>query len=375
MRARATFSGSNTNGIDPGVSSFLDLSRLAAALAVALSHMLPNLFQVDVVPGHDAVIVFFVISGYVIAFAADERDRTFGRFALNRLARLWSVLLPSLVLSGVVLAWVGTGSTLQFAPPIVQPAAFADAVVRNALFLSQSWTLSVAAPFNDPAWSLSYEAWYYAIFAAWSFAPGRWRWRLTIGATLLAGPPIVALMPAWLLGVWLYRRGRTVRMAPALAYGLFAGCALAYAAMYWLDAGWWTRHWLMELTSGHAFRLRTSTKFPSDLFNACLFAGAILAVGSMPAVNRALARIRGMARTASSKTFSIYLYHMPLLILLHDGLGWGGGTTAGSLACMAIDLALCVLLGLVTEARLPAWRRGLAAAWATLARRPQAALP
>jgi peptidoglycan/LPS O-acetylase OafA/YrhL len=47
-------------------------------------------------PGLPAVIVFFVLSGFVIAFVTDGRDRTLAGYALNRLSRLWSVALPAL---------------------------------------------------------------------------------------------------------------------------------------------------------------------------------------------------------------------------------------------------------------------------------------
>ncbi|MDP9097025.1 MAG: acyltransferase family protein, partial [Pseudomonadota bacterium] len=118
--------------IDPGISSYLDLFRTLAAVVVVLSHLVPNLFGIDVIPGHDAVMVFFVISGYVIAFAAENRDRTIDHFVVNRLARLWSVLLPSVLISAIAAITVGKDSGIIYAPAITDPGAFATAALLNA---------------------------------------------------------------------------------------------------------------------------------------------------------------------------------------------------------------------------------------------------
>ncbi|KPQ22409.1 MAG: two component transcriptional regulator, LuxR family, partial [Porphyrobacter sp. HL-46] len=57
--------------------------------------------------GSDAVIVFFVLSGLVIAHVAQEKPGGIGRFAFDRATRLMSVALPALVL-GFALDRLGT---------------------------------------------------------------------------------------------------------------------------------------------------------------------------------------------------------------------------------------------------------------------------
>jgi peptidoglycan/LPS O-acetylase OafA/YrhL len=161
--------------LDPGVSSYLDGLRIIAAMTVLLNHYLPPLFGVgvDVVPGHDAVIIFFVMPGYVITFVTGDRDRPAIRYGIHRLARLWSVLIPSLCLSLVAAVLLGN-NLIDVAPAISSPFAFMSASLRTALFLGENWFSQTPAPYNAPVWSLSYEAWYYAVFAAFSFAPGAW---------------------------------------------------------------------------------------------------------------------------------------------------------------------------------------------------------
>ena len=129
--------------IDPGISSYLDVLRIVAALTVALSHYIPVLFGTDptFIPGNDAVIIFFVMSGYVIAYVSEQRERTLERFAIHRLARLWSVLVPSLILSLVAAVLVGN-QTVAAAPAMSSPAAFTSASLKTSFF----WVRVGSAP-------------------------------------------------------------------------------------------------------------------------------------------------------------------------------------------------------------------------------------
>jgi hypothetical protein len=78
-------------GMHPGLSFYLDLIRFISALEVFLYHIGLARF------GHEAVIVFFVLSGYVISYTAKNNDRTIGRYAISRFTRVYSVALPALV--------------------------------------------------------------------------------------------------------------------------------------------------------------------------------------------------------------------------------------------------------------------------------------
>ena len=82
------------------LSIYLDLLRIAAAAAVFVSHLARHqltdgwLWRIQPL-GHSAVIVFFVLSGFVIQHVASTRDTHVRTFAVNRLARLYSVVLPA----------------------------------------------------------------------------------------------------------------------------------------------------------------------------------------------------------------------------------------------------------------------------------------
>jgi peptidoglycan/LPS O-acetylase OafA/YrhL len=84
-----------------GLSVYLDLLRLLAALQVAICHLSwtrigaldRNIFSEG---GHEAVIVFFVLSGFVVRHAAEKRDHSFSDFVTSRISRLYSVVIPCL---------------------------------------------------------------------------------------------------------------------------------------------------------------------------------------------------------------------------------------------------------------------------------------
>jgi peptidoglycan/LPS O-acetylase OafA/YrhL len=348
-------------GIDPGVSSYLDVLRVVAAMTVLVNHYLPSLFGVDpsFIPGHDAVIVFFVMSGYVIAYVSEERDRPLARFTIHRLARLWSVLIPSLVLSLLAAILVGNETVAIPGSAISSPGGFVSASLKSLLFIGESWMDSTSAPYNAPTWSLNYEAWYYAIFAAFTFARRRWRWSLAVVLAFVAGPRVVLLFPCWLLGVWLFQQRAVLVVRPAAAYALFGACLLLYGLAYHCDLTTQSRHWLSVLTAGQSYHLGPSTSVIGDTLLAPIVGASIVALAHMPAVNRMLVRARRVTQIAASRTLSLYLYHMPLLVILYGWFGLGKGGIGGSVLCLVLGIGGAVLLGGLTEAQLGLWRTGL----------------
>ena len=162
------------------LSIYLDILRVIAAMTVFLSHWsyfggsLPALHHYD----HQAVIVFFVISGYVIAYVTDTRCRISSRsFALSRTTRIYSVAIPALVLSAAV-AWSVGQSGYQLAQPWKYVPLF-------LAFGTEWWSVREEAFGNTPYWSLGYEVWYYVLFACFTFLVGRARMLLCVAVLLL----------------------------------------------------------------------------------------------------------------------------------------------------------------------------------------------
>jgi len=127
-------------------------------------------------PGHIAVIVFFVLSGYLVGGSV-IRAMNNGRwspanYAVQRISRLWTVLLPVLAL-GFLLDHLGMfllGSGGIYGAPRGQGIVFEDiaerltlsTVLGNAFFVQGILVKTMGT--NSPLWTLSYEFWFYVAF-------------------------------------------------------------------------------------------------------------------------------------------------------------------------------------------------------------------
>jgi peptidoglycan/LPS O-acetylase OafA/YrhL len=177
----------------------LDMLRGLCALGVVASHV-RSLFLVpygDIVRhgpgdtvsftlsglGHECVIAFFALSGFLVGGStlAALRARRFSwlDYGVARLSRLWTVLVPALLLTalldfaGAALAPPGTyqGALAHLVPSGPLPAEPADhspaTFIGNLLFLQTIVTPVFGS--NRPLWSLAYEAWYYLAFPLLAF--------------------------------------------------------------------------------------------------------------------------------------------------------------------------------------------------------------
>ncbi|HEX7012651.1 MAG TPA: acyltransferase, partial [Steroidobacteraceae bacterium] len=186
------------------LSVYLDLLRFLAAVVVFLHHM-PRVSEGGYQPfatyGEDAVMLFFVLSGFVIAYVTDTKERDPGTYMASRFARLYSVAVPALILT-LILDSIGRaadptlyGSWYDSDYPLVR-------LIASLTFTNEIWSLNIRPFGNPPYWSISYEFWYYVFFAILMFAR-RW-WLIALWAVFV-GPLIVLLLPVWLAGVLIYR--------------------------------------------------------------------------------------------------------------------------------------------------------------------------
>ncbi|MDR3576832.1 MAG: acyltransferase [Anaerolineaceae bacterium] len=171
-------------------------------------------------PGHLAVIVFFVLSGYLVGggtLRAWQRNVwTWREYAIQRMSRLWVVLIPALVLT-VSIDRLGIslfGFSGIYGGPTGQDSIAPNILSRldaktffGCLFFVQD-ILTKTLGSDSPLWTLSYEFWFYIAFPLFLGAATRrysLRWRLGSAALLIAtgmfaGPKIAAYYLIWLLG-------------------------------------------------------------------------------------------------------------------------------------------------------------------------------
>lgn len=283
---------------------YMDVFRLLAALAVVLNHA-RDLVWVDAdkagalaLPikaiyflagfGHEAVMIFFVLSGFWITHSAERliaQERFWADYLIDRLSRLLVVIVPALLLGGL-LDWAGAAifdgavyfGRLDAHSEVgdIYHSLTLTALAGNLLFL-QDLAVPVFGS-NAPLWSLSYEFWYYLWFAAavWSLRRRRAALTLATFGVGVAWPQVAAVFPVWLLGSALYYadrwclRGREV--GPAVAAQIFVvGVALLAAALV-------------------ATRLQLSSGYPADYAIGVAFVIALwgLLRGALPFPRRSL---------------------------------------------------------------------------------------
>jgi peptidoglycan/LPS O-acetylase OafA/YrhL len=216
----------------------MDAMRGLAALAVVAFHIRYNFFVVfDELTsvswatrafyaatsfGHDAVVAFFVLSGFLISGSILKDARggrwTWTRYLTNRLTRLWVVLIPGLFLT---LFWDQLGMHLFPGSPVytgapqewhhnffpVEERETLRIFLANIVFLHS--VRGVPAFGTDgPLWSVTWEFAYYLIFpmlllSVWP----RTKWAMRIVYVALAavlylhfGSWIMMRFPIWLMG-------------------------------------------------------------------------------------------------------------------------------------------------------------------------------
>lgn len=342
----------------PFLSVYFDLARFIAAAIVLLSHVtelyptgLPMPF-----PGKDAVIVFFVLSGYVIAFVADTKEHGWRDFAFSRYTRLISVYFPAVVLSLVVVAVErflsrNAGGTLT---ELVQM------LFINIFFLGQIWFHNITPPHNNPAWSINYEAWYYLVFGLYFYSKNSFKWIAVIVAAICAGPKILILMPCWIAGCVLYYNRSRLAIRPHSASLLFAVSLVAYAVYFFTDFNVNTRIFVQ----GNAPLLMAPLQWSNRFLGDYILCGIVILnfISIMSIKNRCseyLLQCKSQIKLCASYTLSIYLYHYPLAILI--GIAMRPFYDGKFLAAIALILLVpsILVLGTITELKLSKLRINL----------------
>jgi peptidoglycan/LPS O-acetylase OafA/YrhL len=365
----------------PAFSIYLDMVRASAALMVLFYHAATNeelggawLRPAFAHTGTPGVIIFFVLSGLVITWATDTKEKTFKVFIINRLARLWSVVIAALIVTymadeignaidphvyAAIENWTGL---------LAHPFSH---LAMAGVFLNQIWFFDVRPLSNNPFWSLSYEWWYYAAFGCFMLIPGRTGVLLSLVAMAVMGPKIWLLFPIWLAGVMVYRELRRGRRFPiAVAIPMFLA-PIGVVGVLAIDRVLHLREHIEALVDPHYLSF-------SIIFLLGFMFGILVALNllAFPSLERffapALAGIERPVRWVAGATLSIYLFHYPLLYffgaLFHvepNSPFWI------NLAIVVCTLAGCFALSAVTEDKKRLVRGWIEAVWAFAAQAVQ----
>ncbi len=353
-------------------SAYLDLLRVCAALGVVVAHVSSRRFSsrlpdLDFV-GHASVAVFFVMSGFVIAHVAARRERSGRAFAIARASRIYSVLVPAIGLTLVLDALSARLDPGFYKGIVYATQAPAGEILRCLLFVNQSYGTDYSLLSDSPVWSLGYEVPYYALFGILCFARGWIAAALLLPLLLIEGPAVWLAFPVWLLGAATQRFviGRPPHLArAALALALLALLAIAYRPACALQARLYgaETHLASILAFGHSE-------------NILMFAWAgFVTAASIVVVDQSAGLIAvpdgplRIVRTIAGSTFSIYLFHMPILVFIAAATRYDRASLTAVVLVLAVTILVAGLLSLVTERRKRVWDRMFDAALGFAARR------
>jgi peptidoglycan/LPS O-acetylase OafA/YrhL len=373
--------------VSRSLSIYLDVLRFSAALWVFLAHAslllpaigLPSLWWT----AEDAVMGFFVLSGFVVSYTSTQKHAGLQDYFVARLSRLWSVAVPALLFAFLVdrigrhvapaldPAW----AEAAWADGIWAEAALADGgwpaarLLVGLLFLNELWFNTIRIPANTPYWSIGYEFWYYVLFGFAFYLRGTRRVVAVIAAALIAGPKILMLAPIWAMGVLAHRIVSRGGVGPRAGWALFAGSLAAYFAAYVLEVRP-ALEWRAFMLTPTGIDLNWSSEFWWKLLVGAMAVANIIGFAAI-ADRISLRSIEAPVRWLSGMTFSIYLFHWPLLLLVMIGaarLGWPEAWRPWwSVLVLAAVLAIVAGLAELSERRKGLARRAVEAALALAA--------
>lgn len=290
--------------------------RFLAALAVVFFHAVPAFIHVPAIRnvatlGQFGVDFFFVLSGFVLSWSYDPARSTRTFYGL-RFARIY----PLHILMFLVAAWVGLRGTW-------------GAAVLNVTLL-QAWAHDdrVLLAFNAPAWTLSCEVFFYALFPYVMPRVAAWSTRRLQGlgvacvATAVAFPVLTRFLPmVWSHAEWVTTL-RPLKALPVFLIGMMLAQGIRRGLL------WTMPHAAIAVAVVGLLALRVW----APGLNAHLWAWQVVLLPLIVVLIVSLASRQVQGRGVSTPrwlivlgewSFALYLVHVPLIVAVrvagHDG--------------------------------------------------------
>lgn len=302
----------------------------------------------------DAVVVFFVLSGYVISHVVHNKENSATRYFIARAARIYSVAFPALCLT-FILDYIGKS---------LNPASYSSTwgyVDGNVLwqflsglfFINQFWFNKVSIGSMLPYWSLGYEVWYYIIFGLLYFGTGSAR-MLAIGVILLiAGPNIAILLPIWMLGYYSYQSSTYLKIGFNLSIFLFLS-----SIVFYLLFNTYGRSWIIEIDS--AWPILDEKNTLRRYIIAFIFSLNLIGVAGVSTRLKAFPKsAERLIHWLAGATFSIYLFHLPVAQFLTTVFPWSPSSNIEKTLIFSTTFALMLIISVFTERQKAIWSKGI----------------
>ncbi|MDX3229218.1 acyltransferase [Streptomyces sp. ME19-01-6] len=315
--------------------------------------------------GAGAVSGFFVLSGFVLTWAHRPGDRPGGFWR-----RRWWKIFPN-----HLLAWTMTLVLFAVAAseiPIPAPPGDGTGAAVASLFLVQDWIpdIDVYSGFNTPAWSISCEVFFYALFpalivVAHRIPVRRLRSVWTALAVLIVVMPLVsAAIPGPKLYDWLPINERSLWFIYVFPPVRLLEFLLGIATARLIQTGTWPHVRRRYLAVSVFVFFTVLPSLPPQYAMGSAMAPAFAVIIARLALADLQGRSRRLLRpaliTLGDSSFALYLTHFPLMMAVVYAIGpdpdlapWVGFAIV--LGLIAVALALSVVIYRYFE--LPLMRR------------------
>ena len=326
----------------------LNAARAAAAIYVVLHHATKPFQHSYPLPGaifrfgQEAVIIFFLLSGFVIFANEQHRARDIAGYAKRRFLRIYPPLIIAILLSTLVMLDNGT---------------LARYFSREELFgtlaslqdLAETKPGVIVSPYlrNLPLWSLSYEVAFYALFPLalylWSKYPRETNHGVGLLSCIsflifLAAPNHWALVLSYFSMWWTgamcadaHFRGKRSLKEIGVSFGWLAGLS-AISVIATVIIGFDGFGYYPAVMARH--------------FVFSLFALMIVYAPSGRMLANVASHFAGASAFLAAISYGLYVFHYPLLVQWHRA-----ATPAG----MASAILILILLSYAADARLHQW--------------------
>lgn len=330
-------------------SIYLDLVRFVAAFLVLIYHANLRALSTQEIPfsnhGHAAVIVFFILSGYVISFITAEREKTPLAYWSSRLSRFYILVIP-VVLITPILDMLGESLAPNFYAGKTTHDYALLRIFTSLAYMNEIWNISIMSFSNVPFWSLCYEMWYYIMFAVATFMQGKKRNLCLVLCALVVGPKILLLAPIWILGVVLHRWKYPTQISELSSWLLFFGSLVAYWLFQHYQMTEYSKHLLAMLIGQHwMHEMAFSRYFITDYLLALIVAANFIGIRNIIfRFSSILLPFEKPIRWIAALTFPLYIMHQPLLqffaaVINGDPAGYVFYTQV--ILCTILTVAVC----------------------------------
>lgn len=278
------------------------------------------------IEGRFGVDLFFVLSGYVMVYSSGW---------LEKAAHGWWVFLQRRIVRIVPLYWLGTLVILAIQLGLTAkgrgPGHLASHALQSYLFVPYMDSSGRYYPILSAGWTLNFEMFFYLLFAGALLLRANVIWLVGAVLSCLAA-----------LGMYRFTHHRTpgFYLDPIVLEFLY-GMLLARLPV---PQGSRPKAFAVVFLIAGLVLMLQQNNLPEFWRGLCVGPAAALMVYSMLPINPWFERLPAALLFLADATYAIYLFHLPLLLVLMHPVGFGAKTTT-LFAAGLVSIAVCIAFG------------------------------